>query len=114
MVGAICRYVVSGLVYRIVPFAGLPYGTLTVNILGCLLIGFLGGMAELHGVLSGRSREFLFIGVLGGFTTFSTFAYETLLLAREGETAGVVANVALHFVGCLVAVWVGSALSRAV
>jgi CrcB protein len=112
--GAIGRYLVGGLVHRLVPLATFPYGTLTANVVGCLVIGFLGGLSELHGVFSGRSREFLFIGVLGGFTTFSSFAFETLTLTRGGETISAIANIALHLVCCLAAVWVGSALSRAV
>lgn len=112
--GAAGRYVVSGLVHRWLPFAVMPFGTLTVNVLGCLVIGFLASLSDAYGVLGGRSREFLFIGVLGGFTTFSSFAIETLSLARSGQIAGGLANAALNLVGCLVAVWIGSVLSRVV
>ena len=112
--GAVGRYLLTGLVQRWTPLAVLPFGTLTVNVVGCLVIGFLGGVSAAHGILVGRSREFLFIGVLGGFTTFSSFALETLTLVKGGETGGGIANVLLHVFCCLAAVWVGSMVSRAV
>ena len=111
-VGSVCRYAVSGWVYRLVPAAVMPYGTLVVNALGCLIIGFLGGLADARQVLTAGTRLFVFLGVLGGFTTFSTFGYETLALARDGEYARAGANVALNVVVCLVAVWAGHTVGR--
>ena len=110
--GAICRYLISGWVHRMLPFSGFPYGTLTVNILGCLLIGFLSGLAETRNVLGPEARLFLLLGLLGGFTTFSTFGYETLALARDAESLKALANIALHIAACLGAVWFGGAFSR--
>jgi CrcB protein len=109
--GSILRYSLSGLVYRMVPGAAFPYGTLAVNIVGCLAIGSLAGIAESRGVIGPELRLFLFIGVLGGFTTFSTFGYETFELARDGEMIGVLANVLLHVIAGLGAAWLGHALT---
>ena len=84
-IGAGLRFLVSGWVYQLVPNAGFPWGTLVVNVLGCLVLGLLGGLAEFRGVLSATSRLFLFMGVLGGFTTFSTLAFETVVLADGSQ-----------------------------
>jgi CrcB protein len=106
-VGSSLRFVVSGLVHRIVPFGAFPYGTLAVNVLGCLAIGFLGGLADLRQALGVPQRLFLLIGVLGGFTTFSTFAYESFTLAQDSQFARVAANVVLQVVLGFAAAWVG-------
>ncbi len=113
MVGSMGRYGMSGLVARLWPGAAFPGGTLSVNLIGCCLIGLLGS-ADLRNFLSSDLRALLFIGVLGGFTTFSAFAYETLLLTREGDTVRAMLNVLVSVVGCLLAVWVGSLLGRAI
>lgn len=110
--GAVARYLLGGWVYRVLPFAGFPYGTLAVNLLGCLLIGFLSGLAEARQVLGPEARMFLLIGFLGSFTTFSTFGYETMALARDAEYAGALANIGVHVAAGLVAVWAGGVLSR--
>jgi CrcB protein len=94
------------------PRADFPYGTLYVNLLGCGAIGVLGALADVRNVLSPEARAFLLIGVLGGFTTFSSFAYETLALARDGESLKATANALLHVTGCLVAAWVGDSIIR--
>lgn len=112
-VGATGRYLVSGLVHRLLPATLFPVGTLSVNVLGSFAIGLLGGLASSRGVLSGDVRLFVFIGVLGGFTTFSTFAYETMALVTDAEVLPALANVLLHLTVCLGAVWLGGALSRA-
>lgn len=112
-VGAVSRYLVSGLVHRLLPLSHLPVGTLVVNVTGCLVIGLLGALADARGLFSGPTRLLVFIGALGGFTTFSTFAFETLALARDGETFPAAANVALHLILCLLAVVAGDAIGRA-
>ncbi len=106
-IGAGLRFLVSGWVYQLVPNAGFPWGTLVVNIVGCLVLGLLGGVAEVRGVLSAATRLFLFIGVLGGFTTFSTLAYETVVLADGSQIMRAAANVASHVVLGLGAAWLG-------
>ena len=82
--GAMLRYGLSGVVQRLVPFASFPFGTLSVNVAGSLLIGVVAGLVEFRQVLGPDARLFLMIGLLGGFTTFSSFAYETLALGQEG------------------------------
>jgi len=106
-VGAGLRYLVSGWVYNLVPNAVFPWGTLVVNVVGCLLLGLLGGLAEIRGVLSAATRLFLFIGVLGGFTTFSTLAFETVALADGSQMFRAAANVVAHVVLGLGAAWLG-------
>jgi CrcB protein len=112
-IGSVGRYALSDGVQKLVPASHFPWGTATVNVLGCLLIGWLGALADVRGVVSPETRALVMIGVLGGFTTFSTFAYETLALARNGESMRVVANVFLNLAGCLVAVWLGDGFGRA-
>jgi CrcB protein len=90
----------------------LPFGTLVVNVVGCFLIGFLSGLAEARSVFGPEVRLFLFIGVLGGFTTFSSFAYETFALARDTENLAAAANIFAQVILGLIAVWVGNALVR--
>ena len=92
--GSVARYLLSGWVQRIAQDSWFPYGTMTVNITGCLVIGLLAGLAESRGILSPNSRAFLLIGVLGGFTTFSSFSYDTVSLFNGGRTIAAVLNVA--------------------
>jgi len=110
-VGSALRYTVSGLVHRAIPFAGFPYGTLVVNLVGCLAIGLLTGLAESRQVIGPELRMFLFLGLLGGFTTFSTFAYEGVQLIHHGEFAKVLASVMLHVLVGFLAVWLGHAIT---
>ncbi len=109
--GAILRYALSGLVQYWSKSISFPYGTLTVNLLGCLLIGLLTGLAETRGLFNPEARLFIFVGLLGGFTTFSTFGNETfnLILSRESFLA--VLNLASHIVLGIGMVWVGRILA---
>ena len=106
-IGSSARFVISGLVHRFLPFTTFPFGTLTVNILGCLAVGFLGGLLELRQVLGPSQRLFLMIGILGGFTTFSTFAYEALGLLHAAEFGRSIVYVVGHAVLGLTAAWLG-------
>jgi CrcB protein len=110
--GAILRYLVGGWVHGILDNVSFPYGTLVVNAAGCLAIGFLSGLAESRSVFSPEARLFLFIGVLGGFTTFSSFAYETFSLARDSENLAATMNVFGQLSLGLAGVWFGNALAR--
>ena len=110
-VGTVFRYWLSGSVYR---FVGptFTYGTLLVNALGCFIIGFLMSVFEDRFVVQPLLRIFLTIGILGGFTTFSTFSYETISLFREGSTLVGLANVFYSVFGCLLATWIGTVIGK--
>lgn len=112
-VGAIGRYSVGVSMQRLDPVGQIPYGTLLVNVLGCLVIGALGGWLDARQIsIAPALRLFLFVGVLGGFTTFSAFAFETLSLTRSGATLPALLHVGAHLVLCLLAVGVGDASAR--
>ncbi len=111
-VGAVARYGISGWVHRISGTA-FPYGTLTVNAVGCLLIGVLMHLVEDRGMVSPNARMLVGVGFLGALTTFSTFGYETLALVQERAFRFAVLNVAANMVIGLTAVWIGRTLPRA-
>lgn len=92
---------------RIVPLATFPYGTLLVNLLGCLTIGLLAGLAESRQLFGPEFRMFVFIGVLGSFTTFSTFGYETFAMLRDADYMRAAANVGAQIIIGLTLVWLG-------
>ncbi len=91
--GALGRYALSGAVYRVAG-ALFPWGTLCVNLLGCYLIGLLWELSEFY-TIGPATRSFLFIGVLGAFTTFSTFGLETVNLVRDNELSRALGNLLL-------------------
>lgn len=105
--GSICRYLASGWVYAALARPEFPYGTLLVNVVGCLCIGFLNEAAEARQILLPHVRPLLVVGFLGGFTTFSAFGFETLELIRDGEMGYAVLNVLLQVLVGLVAVAFG-------
>jgi fluoride exporter len=113
-VGSVLRYYLSGLVHQWTGREDFPIGTLAVNLAGCLVIGALSQLAEARGVFSPEARAFVFIGILGGFTTFSSFANETVMLWRDGESLLAFANVAAQVVLGLGAVVLGGAMSRTI
>ncbi len=88
-----------------------PWGTIVVNITGCLVIGFIGvvSMGD-RAWISPLARTFIMIGILGGYTTFSSFSYQTLSLAQGGQWGGAAANVLISVVLCLVGTWLGATL----
>jgi len=106
-VGSAARFAVGGLVHRLAPMSTFPWGTLAVNVSGCLAIGFLSGLLEIRQLLGPSWRLFLMIGVLGGFTTFSSFAFETLGLLHASDMGRAVLNAAAQLVFGLAAAWVG-------
>lgn len=110
-IGAIARYGISSWVYRYTPMT-FPYGTLVVNLLGCLLIGFL--MTWSFDRLGPHWRMFAVTGLLGSLTTFSTFGYETLLLIDRGDIKAAILSVAANMVVGLLAVVVGRWLAHQV
>ncbi len=86
-----------------------PWGTLLVNVTGSFIIGLFGAMTSPDGrwLVSATTRQFFMIGVLGGYTTFSSFSLQTLTLAQNGEWWRAALNVAVSVIGCLAAVWLG-------
>jgi len=110
-VGSAVRYAVTGFVQHSSGSIRFPFGTLAVNLIGCLLIGFLSQLAEARGIFTADTRTLIFIGVLGGFTTFSAFGNETINMWRDGELALAFANIAAHVVLCLGAVWLSRAIA---
>ncbi len=110
-VGSVLRFLVGQGVHRLLNDARYPYGTLVVNVVGCFVLGLLGGLAENRQALPPDARAFLMIGLLGGFTTFSTFGYETMSLFREGLALPAFVNILASVVIGLMAVMLGFGLS---
>jgi CrcB protein len=113
LIGGVLRFGLSTWVHRVLDNPWFPYGTLVVNSLGSLLIGFLAGLAESRSAFTSEARLFIFVGILGGFTTFSSFALETLSLARDTQSAAALANIGLQLTLGLVAVWIGNVMAHA-
>ena len=110
-IGSIMRYLASGYVQQSMKRLDFPYGTLAVNVVGCFIIGLLAQYGESRGVFSDESRAFIFIGVLGGFTTFSSFGNDTVNLVRESFVMNALANVGANVILGLLAVWLGRMIS---
>ena len=109
--GSVLRYGLSTWVHTLAG-RGFPYGTLAVNVLGCLAMGFLFVLLVERMGESALWRAGLLIGVLGGFTTFSTFSIETFNLIEQGAMAKAAANMATSLVLCVGATWLGAILAR--
>ena len=105
--GSVSRYLLGTWTQSLSKSIDFPYGTLTVNLIGCFLIGFLSQLAESRGVFTPESRAFIFIGILGGFTTFSSFGNDTMNLLRDGETFNALANIGANVIVGLFLVWLG-------
>ncbi len=106
-VGSSLRFMVHGWTQRFVPAGVFPLGTLVVNVIGCFFLGLLGGLLAYRGILEPGHRLFLMIGVLGGFTTFSAFAFETLILIENAEALKAFANILLQVGLSLAAAYAG-------
>ena len=110
-IGAVARYGLAGLVQRFTtPY--FPFGTFVVNVSGCFVFGILAGVAEHRFALGPEARAFLLIGILGGFTTFSSFTYETFQLLRDAEIMRASLNAGGQLVVGLIALWLGFVLAR--
>lgn len=109
-VGAVGRYTLSLALFRLPGGGRFPYGTVAANVLGCLALGLVAGLVESRGFLSPELRLFVMVGVLGGFTTFSAFGYESIQLLRGDGAWLLVLNVAVQVVLGLTAVVVGMRL----
>ncbi len=109
--GAMLRFWVSNVVYGVTG-TGFPYGTLVVNIAGSLFMGFIYILLLERVADAVIWRSFLLIGVLGAFTTFSTFSIETLNLIQSGEYIKSLANVLVSVLACLLAAWSGIMIGK--
>ena len=112
LIGSVFRYLCALGVSRLWPLANFPYGTLVVNVTGCFMIGFLGGLGASRQLFTESGRLFLFTGILGGFTTFSALGLETFYLIRASEWVLVFGNIFLQLVLGISAVAFGHWLSQ--
>lgn len=110
-IGSIARFLVSKLNLHI-EFFSIPMGTLTVNVLGSFIIGFLAGMADKSPLLTLEWRLFLMVGICGGFTTFSSFTNENLMLLHNGQVGTVLIYTGLSVLLGFLAVFVGYSCSN--
>lgn len=111
-IGTMLRYLLNNAVYYGLNYPIFPYGTLLINVLGCFLIGLFTGLAETRLSFTPEIRILVQIGILGGFTTFSTFGYETFNLLHDGQYLLSVTNILLQVMVGLFAVWLGYYLTQ--
>ena len=109
--GGIARYLLTRWVQESTS-SSFPYGTLAVNLLGCLAIGMLYGLFDRHGWMEPELRAFLVVGFCGGFTTFSTFALENFAMLRDGDWVPAALYAGASLVLGIGAVWLGAATVR--
>ncbi len=110
-IGAAGRYLIGGWVQTFAG-TGFPLGTFFVNATGSLIIGVILGLVE-RGSLSGQARLFLAVGIMGGYTTFSSFSYDNLGLLQSGETGRLLVNMFGQLAIGLFAAYLGVVLARA-
>jgi CrcB protein len=110
--GTLARYFLAGIVQRLHPY-DFPWGTLAVNALGCLLFGLVWALADGRHLITPATRAIILVGFMGAFTTFSTFAFETSQLLERGELLSAGGNMLLSNVVCIVLVFAGIAIGRA-
>jgi CrcB protein len=111
-IGGVARYWCSGVVANYMGET-FPWGTLIINIVGSFLIGLVATVSGPDGrfLIPAEARQFMMAGILGGFTTFSAFSLQTLMLARGGEWLLAGANIVGSVVLCLIMVWAGHMLA---
>ena len=105
-IGSVARFYLSK-INLYIQFFSIPVGTLLVNVLGCFIIGFLTGIAEQRTILTAEWRLFLMVGFCGGFTTFSTFANENLMLMHNGLFPSILLYTGLSILLGFLAVYLG-------
>lgn len=110
-VGGGMRYWLSRLTYNFLPYS-FPFGTLLVNVLGSFAIGIIMFYLDPREIISPRLRLFLTVGFCGGFTTFSTFSYETFALFRDSQHLLAILNITANLVICLIGIYLGYLFSK--
>ena len=110
--GGMARFWFSGVAARLAG-ATFPWGTIAINVIGSFIIGFFAALTGPDGrvFVGSTARQFVMVGICGGFTTFSSFSLQTLNLINDGEWAQALGNVGGSLVLCLAAVWAGHALA---
>lgn len=111
LVGSVARYWVAGWVQDL-NGTQFPVGTLAVNVLGSFVLGLVVTLSLERGLIAADLRFLLGVGFCGGFTTMSTFSYETMALLRDGSTTASLGNIAVTLLACLTSVWLGSLAGR--
>lgn len=111
-IGSMARYGVSSLVVKQVNPVNFPWGTFSVNVLGCMLAGVFLLVAESMQSISQEARLFVVTGLLGGFTTFSAFGIETLGLLRRGEMLIAISYASLSIIVGVLAMWLSYSLLK--
>jgi CrcB protein len=114
-IGSIARAGITDLVNRWIG-NDFPFGTVAVNVTGAIVMGLLAGYGETEPaklIFSPGARAFLMIGVLGGYTTFSSFSLQTFLLIEQGNLAGAILNILLSVLLCVAGIWLGFTVIRA-
>ena len=108
--GALLRYLISGAIYKLLN-ASLPWGTLAVNLIGSFAIGFLWELSE-RAMFSPQTKMLVFVGLIGAFTTFSTYSLESLYLFRDGKIQLAISNILISNVCGIALVFLGFIVSR--
>ena len=111
-IGSVLRYLTSTGMMQLWGPRDFPLGTFTVNVVGCLIIGLLAGLMLSRQTLGPEFRLFFMVGILGGFTTFSSFGYESIQLLQDGQFLLMLANILLNVTIGLSACWLGLSLAR--
>lgn len=113
--GGGARFLVSGLIANWIG-ESFPWNTLVINVSGSFAIGVLGALTASDGRIfaSGGLRQFFMAGLCGGYTTFSSFSWQTLMLAQDSEWIRAVGNILLSVTSCLLAVWLGHVVGAAI
>jgi len=111
--GTVGRYWLSGVVARLVGET-FPWGTLVINVTGSFVIGVFAALTGPDGrmFVGSAARQFVMVGICGGYTTFSSFSLQTINLMNDGEWANAGAYIGLSVVLCLLAVWAGAVLAN--
>lgn len=110
-VGGVVRYLLSRVIQNNI-ISVFPYGTFVVNVLGCFIIGLVYAFANKGNIINAEWRMFLTVGFCGGFTTFSTFANENLLLLKQGEFMYFAMYTSISVFACLIATYLGSLVTK--